>query len=143
MAQDFGDLPPARRPAADSQQGVGGQSRRILIIEDNLDAAQTLCDLLELNGHEVRVAYNGTEGVEEAARFQPNIILCDIGLPGISGWEVARILRELKSTATSRLIAISGYGTTEDRRLSAEAGFEAHLTKPVDVDALESLLVRE
>ena len=143
MASGNGERKEAAAPSTGSHSGVHGARRRILIIEDNVDAAQTLADLLELNGHEVQIAYSGTEGVETAAKFQPEIVLCDIGLPGMSGWEVARTLREHPATATTRLIAISGYGAVEDRRQSTAAGFEAHLTKPVDVDALETLLARE
>ena len=143
MAFGNGERKEAVAATAGSHTGVPSTRRRILIIEDNVDAAQTLADLLELNGHEVQIAYSGTEGVETAAKFQPEIVLCDIGLPGMSGWEVARTLRALPATAASRLIAISGYGALEDRRQSTDAGFEAHLTKPVDVDALEALLALE
>jgi CheY-like chemotaxis protein len=143
MASGNGEPERETAPAAGGRSGVRAATRRILIIEDNVDAAQTLGDLLELNGHEIQIAYTGPEGVEAAAQFYPEIVLCDIGLPGMSGWEVARILREMPATSTGRLIAISGYGAAEDRRQSADAGFEAHLTKPVDVDALEILLTRD
>jgi CheY-like chemotaxis protein len=91
----------------------------------------------------VQVAHNGVQGIEMAVDFRPEIVLCDIGLPGMSGWDVARALRAMPATAAGRLIAISGYGTADDRRQSLEAGFETHLTKPVDLDTLENLLTAD
>jgi CheY-like chemotaxis protein len=126
-------VPPLTKPRA-------AAARRILIIEDNIDAADTLRDYLELNGHEVRVAYSGPDGIAAAAAFAPDIVLCDIGLPGQSGWEVARAIRGAPATSGARLIAITGYGTDEDRTRSAEAGFLAHLIKPVDLNVLDALL---
>ncbi|MCC2669198.1 MAG: hypothetical protein K0Q72_1669 [Armatimonadetes bacterium] len=113
---------------------------RVLIVEDNRDAAETLRDLLELSGFQVEIAYNGTQGVEAAHRFAPDVVLCDLGLPGMDGYEVARCLREDPGTAGARLIAISGYGQAEDRLRSLEAGFDLHLTKPVDPAEVERLL---
>lgn len=114
--------------------------RRVMIIEDNRDAAETLRDLLELSGHVVELAYSGTLGVESARRFRPDAVLCDLGLPGMDGYEVARALRVDPATATARLIAISGYGQAEDRQRSLEAGFNLHLTKPVDPAEIERVL---
>jgi len=132
--------PVAETPAASVKRSAAGAVLRILVIEDNVDGATTLRDYLELDGHQVCVAYTGPEGVEVAASFLPDVVLCDIGLPGMSGWEVARAIRDAPATAAARLIAITGYGTAEDRRRSAEAGFEAHLTKPLDIRTLETLL---
>jgi CheY-like chemotaxis protein len=112
----------------------------ILIIEDNPDAAHSLRDLLELSGRQVEVAYSGPEGVQTALRFAPAIVLCDIGLPGMDGYEVARRLRAEPATASARFIAVTGYGSEEDRRRAQEAGFEAHLVKPLNLDHLERLL---
>jgi CheY-like chemotaxis protein len=112
----------------------------ILIIEDNPDAAHSLRDLLELSGHQVEVAYSGPEGVQAALRVEPAVVLCDIGLPGMDGYEVARRLRSEPTTAAARFIAVTGYGSEEDRRRSREAGFEAHLVKPLNLDHLERLL---
>lgn len=111
---------------------------RVLVIEDNRDGAETLRDLLELYGCEVEVAYAGPEGLRKAQAFRPEVVLCDIGLPGFSGYQVAT---ELKHQGTrARLIAISGYAGEEDRRRSLEAGFELHLAKPVGPeDLLEAL----
>jgi PAS domain S-box-containing protein len=114
-------------------------SRRVLVVEDNLDAAETLQDLLEMVGHQVEVAYSGPSGVEAAQRFQPDVILCDIGLPGMDGYEVAAALRQDPATAAIRLIAVTGYGEEEARRRSREAGFEQHVVKPVDPEALQRL----
>jgi PAS domain S-box-containing protein len=111
-------------------------SRRILLVEDNRDAADSLADLLRIFGYEVRVAYSGTEGVEAAHLFLPEIVLCDIGLPGLDGYEVARRLRQDAGTAAARLIAITGYGTDSDREKTRDAGFDRHLVKPVDPDHL-------
>jgi PAS domain S-box-containing protein len=127
--------PPAARP--------GTRERlRILIVEDNPDAAETLRILLELLGHDVAVAHTGPEGVEASRRRRPDIILCDIGLPGLDGYGVARAVRREPATAGARLIAITGYGSDEDRRRSREAGFDLHLTKPVDPADLQPLLTR-
>jgi PAS domain S-box-containing protein len=114
--------------------------RRILVIEDNRDTAESLRELLSVAGHEVRVAYSGPSGVAAAADYQPEIVLCDVGLPGLDGYAVARRLRQAPATVNARLIAITGYGQAEDRRHAAEAGFDEHLTKPVDITELERLL---
>jgi PAS domain S-box-containing protein len=113
---------------------------RVLIIEDNADAAETLRDLLELSGHQVQVAFSGLSGVEVARRFSPDVVLCDLGLPGMDGYAVAAELRRQPETASARLIAITGYGQEEDLRRTAEAGFDAHLIKPVDVESLRHIL---
>lgn len=113
---------------------------RILVVEDNADAADTLRDLLELFGHEVEVAYTGSEGLEAAHQFHPEVVLCDIGLPGMDGYAVARRLREDPETAASRLVALTGYGRDADRQLAQEAGFDLHLVKPVAPDELRQRL---
>ena len=127
--------PPAltERPAT---VRVTAPAHRILIVEDNKDAADSLADLLQIFGYEVRVAYNGRDGVEAAHLFRPEVVLCDIGLPGADGYEVARQLRSEAGTAAARLIAITGYGAEGDREKAREAGFDQHLTKPVDPDRL-------
>ena len=113
---------------------------RILVVDDNRDAADSLRLLLECSGHEVAVAYSGHDGVRAAEQYPPDVVLCDIGLPGLDGYGVARKLRDNPATATARLIAVTAYGQDEDRRRSHEAGFEQHLVKPVDPDALVKLL---
>jgi signal transduction histidine kinase len=117
-------------------------SRRILIIEDNRDGAETLRDILEGDGHTVEVAYSGATGIEAARRFQPDIVLCDIGLPGMDGFAVADSFRSDPRLAGTRLIAVTGYGQDEDRRRTQEAGFETHLTKPLDILYLQRLLAQ-
>jgi CheY-like chemotaxis protein len=113
---------------------------RILVVEDNRDSADGLRLLLESSGHEVAVAYTGHDGVQAAEQYQPDVVLCDVGLPGLDGYGVARKLRDNPTTAKARLIAVTAYGRDEDRRRSHEAGFEQHLVKPVDPDALQGML---
>ncbi|HEX2222893.1 MAG TPA: response regulator, partial [Thermoanaerobaculia bacterium] len=128
------DLAPAEPPQQERR-------RRCLLIEDNLDAAESMGLLLELSGHEVALAHDGPSGVEEALRFQPEVILCDIGLPGgMDGYAVARALRAEPGLEVAYLIALTGYGQEEDQRRAREAGFDAHMTKPADPDALRRLL---
>jgi PAS domain S-box-containing protein len=151
------------------QSAIGTpQSRRVLVVEDLRDAAEALQDLLELWGYEVRVATTGPAGVEAARSFQPDIVLCDIGLPGMDGYEVARVIRKdeglrkdeggrmkdesdpvhpssfilppFEGPQPLRLVALTGYGQEEDRRRSLAAGFDLHLTKPVDPEELKRLL---
>jgi two-component system, sensor histidine kinase len=114
------------------------RSRRILLIEDNADAREALRALLELDGHEVEEAAEGLEGLQIAQTKRPEIALIDIGLPGVDGYEVARRVRALGHPIT--LIALTGYGQPEDRRRAHEAGFDAHLVKPVDPAALIKVL---
>ena len=115
--------------------------RRCLVIEDHTDAAESLALLLQLTGHEAEVAFDAASGIEKARSFRPDVVLCDIGLPGMDGYGVARALRADPETRSAFLIALTGYGQEEDRRRALEAGFDAHLTKPADLDALRRLLV--
>jgi two-component system CheB/CheR fusion protein len=115
-------------------------AKRILLIEDNVDAAMTTKMLLELQGHTVQTAVDGPSGIGIAQQFQPEVILLDIGLPGMDGYEVARRLRKLPETAKVPLIALSGYGQKEDRQKSKEAGFDHHLVKPADIEQLAALI---
>ena len=105
---------------------------RILVVEDNQDAADSLRMLLELDGHEVIVAYNGLAGIQAATACHPDVVLCDIGLPGLDGYGVVHALRHNPETAAIRIIAVTAYSQDSDRRRSREAGFDLHLTKPVD-----------
>lgn len=129
----------AAAPAEDRPDEAGG-GLRVLVIEDNVDAAETLHDLLELFGYRVTVAHSGPEGIETARSFRPQVVLCDIGLPGMDGYAVARQLRQEPAVAGARLIALTGYGRDSDRQLAEEAGFDLHLVKPVEPLALQKLL---
>lgn len=132
---------PREEKAAAEIQPLHRQSRRILIIEDNHDAAESLRTLFVLTGYEVEVAFAGPTGVEMARRFRPEIVLCDIGLPGgMDGYAVAQTLRNDPGFMQTRLIALTGYGQEQDQKRSLQAGFDAHLTKPVDFPDLERLL---
>jgi signal transduction histidine kinase len=133
-------VPEAAAPAEDARMAEELGARRILLVEDNPDAAATMRDFLELSGHEVELASSGADGVQAARRFHPEVVLCDLGLPGMDGYEVAAELRRDPETASAKLIAVTGYGRDEDRRRSKEAGFDLHLTKPVDPGRLRELL---
>ncbi|WP_433926409.1 ATP-binding protein [Sorangium cellulosum] len=129
----------ARRPAVAAASA--GRARRILIIEDNQDAADSLRMVLERRGHAVSVAHSGADGVAAARDAPPDVILCDIGLPGdMNGYGVARALRGESATRATLMVALTGYGQDDDRRLAHAAGFDAHLTKPVTQAMLERLL---
>jgi CheY-like chemotaxis protein len=111
-----------------------------VIVEDNRAAADSMRWLLDLYGYDVRVAYNGPDGVDLAEQWRPDFVLCDIGLPGLDGYGVATALRQHPATAKTHLIAISAYGSEEARRRTREVGFERHLTKPVDPESVLGLL---
>lgn len=113
--------------------------RRVLVVDDNVDAARTLADILALDGHETHVAHDGVSAVESARRLRPDVAILDIGLPGFSGLEVARRLREDPSLADTLLVALSGWVQPEDLVRSREAGFDHHLAKPVSAATLEML----
>jgi signal transduction histidine kinase len=140
---------PLQAPVAPSDAGLqrsaesSSATRRVLVIEDNVDAADSLQMLLSVLGHEVALAYTGSDGLAKADLFKPDVILCDIGLPGsMDGYAVARVLRGTPHFATVVLIAMTGYGQDEDRKRAHQAGFDCHLTKPVNLDTLQELLVR-
>ena len=129
---------PPTQPEANPAEAARRPS--VLIVDDNRDAADTLAELLSALGHEVCVAYDGPGGLEQVARSRPDIVLCDIGLPGMTGYEVARRLRTGGGPAL-RLVALSGYAAPEDVRKAMASGFDAHLAKPVDLTALERAMV--
>jgi PAS domain S-box-containing protein len=114
--------------------------RRILVVDDNADAAETMAMLLEFSGHEVRMSYEGLAALETARAFRPHAVLLDIGLPGIDGYEVARRMRGIEETKNAFLIAVTGYGKTEDRIKALTSGFNYHITKPVDPAELEIVI---
>ena len=114
---------------------------RVLVVDDNIDSAEAMTASLRIEGHDADVAYDGETAIAKAKSSEPDAVLLDIGLPGLSGLEVARALRILPETRHALLIALSGYGQIEDRQRSLEAGLDHHLTKPVDPRTLSSLLV--
>jgi CheY-like chemotaxis protein len=133
---------PPKKPAPATAPLPVTRGLRILIVEDNPDTAKTLQVLLERHGHEARMAHTGEDGMEITHSWLPEVMLCDLGLPEMDGYEVARAVRADPRTAALRLIAISGYGQDEDRQHSEEAGYDLHLTKPIDpVDLLRLLAV--
>jgi CheY-like chemotaxis protein len=122
-----------RRPAAPPR-------RRILVVDDNRDSADSLALLLTLQGSEVRTAYDGLEAIEAAAAFQPDVVLSDIGMPRLNGYDAARKIREQCRGRKVVLVAMTGWGQEEDKRRSTAAGYDVHLVKPVELAALERLL---
>jgi CheY-like chemotaxis protein len=116
------------------------RSLRILVVDDNVSAAGSLAIMLRLMGHEAQTAQDGPEGVAAASQFRPEVILLDIGMPRVNGFEVARSIREKPWGRSVRLVALTGWGQDEDRQRSEEAGFDAHIVKPVEPAALERLL---
>jgi CheY-like chemotaxis protein len=115
-------------------------SRRVLLVDDNVDAAESLAQLLSLSGHDTRTAGDGPRALQVAREFQPEFVFCDLGLPGMNGYEVARQLRALPFGREMVLAALTGYGQPGDRERSMHAGFDAHLVKPVDPTVIESFL---
>ncbi len=121
---------------------AAGSTRRVLVVDDNVASADSLGLIIRLWAHECRVVHSGPEAVEEAEAFRPDVVLLDIGLPGMDGYEVARELRSRPHSRSAVLLAMTGYGREEDRRRTRESGFNDHLVKPLDLDALEMLLAQ-
>jgi CheY-like chemotaxis protein/two-component sensor histidine kinase len=126
-------LPPAREVA-------NGRRRRVLVVDDNRDGAETLAELVRMLGHDVETAFDGPTALERARARPPDVVLCDIGLPGMDGYEVARALRAAHD-GRMRLVAVSGYAQPEDLERAAEAGFDEHIAKPPDPAQIEGVLV--
>lgn len=140
-------LPLASPPSAcaDHSEGESSRSgesstRRILVVDDSADVADSLAGMLTLWGHEIRAAYGGSEGLALAKDFEPSVVFCDIGMPGMNGYEVAKRLRTDERLANTFLVAVTGWGAEEDRQKALEAGFDVHLSKPVEPDAVQALL---
>lgn len=131
---------PAALSAPAERAAKTASAWRILVMEDNLTAARNLRVFLTRIGHEVALAHDGRNGTELAGRFQPDIVLCDIGLPGMDGYAVARALRKNPDLARTYMIAVSGYGQEDDKRRALEAGFDLHMTKPIDLSDLATIL---
>jgi CheY-like chemotaxis protein len=127
-------------PTLDSSQAVPLRGQRLLIADDNEDAAESLAALLRMDGHEVTVVSNGLEALSAITAMQPEVALLDIGMPHLSGYEVARQLRQGPLGQNITLIAITGWGQDRDKARAVEAGFNHHFTKPIEPDALLDLL---
>jgi signal transduction histidine kinase/ActR/RegA family two-component response regulator len=128
---------PARPSAAGSARGA---RRRVLVVDDNRDFATSLASVLRAMGHEVRVEHDGRAGLGAAESFRPHIAFLDIGMPKLNGYELARRLRALPTTAASILVAVTGWGQASDLQRAKDAGFDEHMVKPVEMDRLEALL---
>ncbi len=132
------EQPRAAEPNAAGPAGAAG--RRILVVDDNRDSAESLADLLQLTGHQTHTCYDGLAAVEAAAAFRPDVALLDIGLPKLNGYEAARRIREQPGGQGMILVALTGWGQEEDRQMAHDAGFDGHMIKPVDFAALMKLL---
>jgi CheY-like chemotaxis protein/two-component sensor histidine kinase len=130
------DEVPKTSPSESAQPHVQGPRRRVLVVDDNRDAATALAMLLQHSGHETFVAYDGPAAVAAAEKHRPDVVLLDIGLPGMTGHDVCRQIRQQPWGANIKMIALTGWGQEEDRRKSSEAGFDGHLVKPVELAAL-------
>lgn len=137
-------VPTRRAPPAREVLAIDEKKRlRVVVIEDNLDSADSLRRLLEMCGYQVTVANTGREGIRAVIDTHPDVLLCDIGLPDTDGFALARALQEDPRTSHVKMIAVTGYGSDEDRRRSSEVGFQLHLVKPVDpIFLLRTLEVR-
>ncbi len=124
------------------QIATASPAPRVLVVDDNQDAADSLATLLDVLGYSVRIAYDGPDAIEAADEFQPEVALLDIGLPRLSGYDIARHVRE-KHGEKVLLVAITGWGQEDDRRKAREAGFDHHFTKPADFDVLIKLIGTE
>jgi len=148
MRDDADNSPPRAEPGRARNAAVpptkkgrpAGVPRRVLVVDDNADAAESAALFLRLAGHVVEVAFDGRAALEAARAFRPEVVFLDIGLPGMSGYEVARRLRAQPEFRSVLLAAVTGYGQDEDRRRSKESGFDFHLVKPVEPNSLLGLL---
>ena len=150
-SQAQAQLQTKRTPVSDSRSegskatqveasGGPGPPRTLVIIDDNEDVAQTLADVLEIAGHRVEIALTGRSGIDLVRKVKPQFVICDLGLPDLNGFEVARILRRDRSLRATQLIALSGYTQQEDQDRAREAGFDSHLAKPPSPEELDALL---
>jgi DNA-binding response OmpR family regulator len=140
-------MTPSHHPSAGSkvpamESAASPAERRVLVVDDNEDAADSLATLLGVMQYQVRVAYDGPEAIEAADEFEPAVALLDIGLPKLSGYDIARHIRRTRGEKVL-LVAITGWGQEEDRRKAREAGFNHHFTKPADFEVLVELIEQE
>ncbi len=138
-------LPRARAPVAADAVAARAQAsvRRVMVVDDNVDAADSLALLVGLEGHEIQCAYSAAAALARASSFAPEVVLLDIGLPDMDGYEVARRIRALPGGAAMTLVALTGYGQAEDRERALASGFQAHLVKPVDLEVLGRILATQ
>jgi PAS domain S-box-containing protein len=132
--------PTAQQPGGNGESSLAPRSRRVLVVDDNHDAAQSLAMMLRVMGHDTQTAFDGLEAIQAAGTFRPDVVLLDIGLPRMDGYEVARQIRRRDWGKTMLLVALTGWGQDEDKERAKAAGFDHHLTKPVDPDTLSTML---
>jgi CheY-like chemotaxis protein len=128
-------------PVAERTAPEPAVKRRILVVDDNVDSATTLAMLLSMHGNEVDVAFDGAQAIESANRMRPDVILLDLGMPKMNGYDACRRIREKPWSRNTLLVAVTGWGQENDRRRTSEAGFDAHIVKPIDDSLLEETLV--
>jgi DNA-binding response OmpR family regulator len=117
-----------------------GSGRRVLVVDDTRDVAEMLGELIQMMGHDVRVAHDGATAIAEARRFAPDLVLLDVGLPDMSGYDVARELRAHAGGRAMTIVAVTGWGRAEDQARSAEAGIDLHVVKPITIETVNRLL---
>jgi CheY-like chemotaxis protein len=133
---------PTPSPAEARGESAGATGPRILVVDDNADAATSLGRLLNLSGYNVSVAHDGLAALDEVTQFRPQVVLLDLGMPGMDGLETAARIRELPAGKDLSLIAVTGWGQDEDRERTGKAGFIAHFVKPIKLGQLEAFLSR-
>jgi CheY-like chemotaxis protein len=131
---------PQPEPTPTDSAGSAARSLRVLLVDDHPATRRTFGRLLEVLGNQLYTAHDGPSTLEAALAFQPDVVLLDIGLPGMDGYEVAKWMRQELTLQNTVLVAVTGYGQESDRQRSQEAGFDHHLVKPLDIDALQQLL---
>jgi PAS domain S-box-containing protein len=139
-AADADSLSPGSLPGEAAREGGAPAGLRVLVVDDNVDAAVTLAMILDVEGNQTRVAHDGHEAIRLAAEFRPAVVFLDIGMPGMNGYEAAEAIRRLPGLAQPCLVALTGWGAEHDRARSAAAGFDHHLTKPVELSTVQALL---
>ena len=137
------ETPAETQDAGPPGQAVENGARRVLVVDDNADAADSFGSMLALFGHEVRTFYGGVAALSAAPEFRPEFVFCDIGMPGMNGYEVAQRFRADQRLRATRLIAVTGWGSEDDRRRALDAGFDVHLAKPVDWLVVQKILAAE
>jgi CheY-like chemotaxis protein len=135
-----GPADPSAGGPTDGGRTAAGPRRRILVVDDNRDSADSMAMILKLTGNDVVTAHDGVEAVEAAGKFRPQVILMDVGMPRLNGYDATRLIREQPGGPSAIIIALTGWGQAGDRALSKAAGCDGHLVKPVDLSDLETLL---